>query len=93
MDQSYPPIEQPLPPEVQQRLQQLQPTWKFSLEDIPVQRLLVRAPNWVGDAVMSLPVLSGLRKLFPEADLTVLAARRVAALFQYLPGVTEVVRA
>src|SRR5271157_3506894 len=91
MDHSPQPKEHPLPPEVQQRLQRLQPAWKFSLEDIPVQRLLVRSPNWVGDAVMSLPVLSGLQKLFPEAEITVLAARRVAALFQNLPGVTEVV--
>ncbi len=91
MDHSSQPNEQPLPPEVQQRFQRLQPAWKFSLEDFPVQRLLVRSPNWVGDAVMSLPVLSGLLKLFPEAEITVLAARRVAALFQGLPGVTEVV--
>ena len=91
MDHSPQPNEHPLPPEVQQRFQRLQPAWKFSLEDFPVQRLLVRSPNWVGDAVMSLPVLSGLQKLFPEAEITVLAARRVAALFQGLPGVTEVV--
>ncbi len=91
MDHSPQPNERPLPPEVQQRFQRLQPAWKFSLEDFPVQRLLVRSPNWVGDAVMGLPVLSGLQKLFPEAEITVLAARRVAALFQGLPGVTEVV--
>jgi len=91
MDHSPQPIEQPLPPEVSRRFQQLRSTWKFSLEDIPVQRLLVRAPNWVGDAVMSLPVISGLRRLFAQADITVLAAKRVAALFQNLPGVTEVV--
>ncbi len=91
MDHSSLPKELPLPAEVQERLQRLQTSWKFSPEDYPVQRLLVRAPNWVGDAVMSLPVLAGLQKLFPQANLTVLAARRVAALFQNLPGVTEVV--
>ena len=55
-----------------------------------VQRLLVRSPNWVGDAVMSLPVLSGLGGFFPR--------RRSPCwrpggwpLFQGLPGVTEVV--
>ncbi len=85
------PIEQPLPLEVKERFQQLRPAWKFSPEDFPVQRLLVRSPNWVGDAVMSLPVLSGLGRLFPQAEITVLAARRVAPLFQGLPGVTEVI--
>jgi heptosyltransferase-2 len=83
--------ERPLPPEVRQCFQQLRPAWKFSPEDFPVQRLLVRAPNWLGDAIMSLPVISGLRRRFPRADLTVLAAPRVAPLFQNLPGVAEVV--
>ena len=91
MDQLYLPQEQPLPSEVRQRFQRLRPAWKFSPEDYPVSRLLVRSPNWVGDAVMSLPVLSGLRQLFPQAEITVLAARRVAALFQEFPGVAEVV--
>jgi heptosyltransferase-2 len=84
-------IEQPLPPEVKQRFQQLRPARKFSPEDFPVPRLLVRSPNWVGDAVMSLPVLSGLARLFPQAEITVLAVRRVAPLFQGFPGVVEVI--
>lgn len=91
MDQFNQPGEQPLPPEVKQRFQRLRPARKFSPEDFPVPRLLVRAPNWVGDAIMSLPVLSGLARLFPQAEITVLAARRVASLFQGFPGVTEVV--
>jgi len=91
MGQLYLPEEHPLPSEVRQRFQCLRPAWRFSPKDYPVQRLLVRSPNWVGDAIMSLPVLSGLRKLFPQAEITVLAARRVAALFQEFPGVSEVV--
>jgi heptosyltransferase-2 len=91
MDLSPQTKERPLPPEVKQRFRQLRPAWKFSPEDFPVRDILVRAPNWVGDAIMSLPVLSGLQRLFPQAELTVLAARRVAALFQNLPGVKEVV--
>ena len=56
-----------------------------------VRRILVRAPNWVGDAVMSLPVLAGLTRLFPLAEITVLAAPRVAPLFAAQPGVTEII--
>lgn len=55
-----------------------------------VRRLLVRAPNWLGDAVMSLPVLEGLRRRFPDAKLTVLAVPRVAPLFLHHPLVQEV---
>ena len=82
----------PLPPEVRQRYQQLQVSRRFSRDPEVVRRVLVRVPNWVGDAVMSLPVLAGLRRLFPLAELTVLAAPRVAPLFAAQPKVTEIIR-
>lgn len=82
----------PLPPEVRQQFQQLQVSRRFARDPEVVRRVLVRAPNWVGDAVMSLPVLAGLKRLFPLAELTVLAAPRVAPLFAAQPGVTEIIR-
>jgi heptosyltransferase-2 len=84
--------DRPLPPEVAQRFQQLQVSRRFTRDPEVVRRVLVRAPNWVGDAVMSLPVLTGLRRLFPLVEITVLAARRVAPLFAGQPGVTEIIR-
>jgi heptosyltransferase II len=86
------PADLPLPPEVGARFQQLQVSRRFSRDPEVVRRILVRAPNWVGDAVMSLPVLAGLRRLFPLADITVLAVNRTAPLFVGQPGVTEIVR-
>ena len=65
---------------------------RFTRDPEVVRRILVRAPNWVGDAVMSLPVLAGLKRLFPLAEITVLAAPRVAPLFAAQPGVTEIIR-
>ena len=85
-------IDLPLPPEVRQRFQQLSVSHRFTRDPEVVRRILVRVPNWVGDAVMSLPVLAGLRRLFPLAELTVLAAPRVAPLFATQPGVTEIIR-
>jgi heptosyltransferase-2 len=82
----------PLPPEVRHRFQQLQVSRRFTRDPEVVRRVLVRVPNWVGDAVMSLPVLAGLKRLFPLAKLTVLAAPRVAPLFAAQPGVTEIIR-
>jgi heptosyltransferase-2 len=81
----------PLPPEVQQRFQQLQMSRRFTRDPEVVRRILVRSPNWVGDAVMSLPVLAGLRRLFPLAKITVLAVPRVAPLFVAQPGVTSII--
>jgi len=40
------------------------------LGDAPI---LVRAPNWVGDAVMCLPALRALRKALPRAEMVLLA--------------------
>ncbi|MDX2253707.1 MAG: lipopolysaccharide heptosyltransferase II, partial [Nitrospira sp.] len=46
-----------------------------------IRRVLVRAPNWIGDAVMCEPALRGLRSLFPQVELTLLAKGPVAELF------------
>jgi tetraacyldisaccharide 4'-kinase len=82
---------QPVPPEITRRWQQLTVRGRFSGDPAAVRRILVRAPNWVGDAVMSLPTLAGLHRKFPQAEMTVLAAPRVAPLFAGQPGVAEVV--
>jgi heptosyltransferase-2 len=44
-------------------------------------RILVRATNWVGDAVMSLPALRALRQLFPQAHIAIQARPWVADLY------------
>lgn len=44
-------------------------------------RILVRATNWVGDAVMSLPALRAIRDRFPDAEISVLARPAVADLY------------
>ncbi|MEP6918989.1 MAG: lipopolysaccharide heptosyltransferase II [Acidobacteriota bacterium] len=44
--------------------------------------LLVRAPNWLGDAVMALPALGALRAAFADAQITVAATSSVAPLFE-----------
>ena len=53
-------------------------------------RLLVRAPNWLGDAVLSLPAVRDLRRSFPESRLEVLARPWVAPLYGAVPEVDAV---
>jgi heptosyltransferase-2 len=43
-----------------------------------VRRIVIKMPNWLGDAVMSLPAIEYLRRLFPHAYLTGLAKETVA---------------
>ncbi len=44
-------------------------------------KILVRAANWVGDAVLSLPALRAIRERNPEAHIAVLARPWVAGLY------------
>jgi heptosyltransferase-2 len=44
-------------------------------------KILVRATNWVGDAVMSLPALRAIRGRWPQAEIVVLARPWVAELY------------
>lgn len=54
-------------------------------------RLVVFAPNWLGDAVMALPAVQTLRTAHPGAHLAVAARPSVAALFAMVPGVDAVI--
>jgi heptosyltransferase-2 len=44
-------------------------------------KILIRATNWVGDAIMALPALRAVRSQFPEAEITILARPYVAAIY------------
>jgi len=44
-------------------------------------KILIRATNWLGDAIMSLPAIRAVRESFPGAHLTVLARPSLANLY------------
>lgn len=46
-----------------------------------VNRLIVRAPNWLGDAVMALPAIAAVRRAFDGRALIVAARPSIAPLF------------
>ena len=57
-----------------------------TLESVPfnpssMSRVVVRATNWLGDAVMSLPAIRAIRGVFPDAHLAVVARPWVADLY------------
>ncbi len=57
----------------------------------PPRKILVRAPNWVGDIMMSLPALGKLRERFPAAEIALLARSGVSELYGLAPGVDRVI--
>ena len=64
---------------------------KTSRRMSPPAKLLIRATNWVGDAVMSLPALRLVRARFPEAHIAVLAKPWVADLYGRETWLNEVI--
>jgi heptosyltransferase II len=56
-----------------------------------VKRLVVFAPNWLGDAVMALPAIADVRRGLPAASVDVAARPSVAPLFAMVPDVADVV--
>jgi heptosyltransferase-2 len=56
-----------------------------------VERLIIIAPNWLGDAVMALPAIADVRTGTPGVVLAVAARASVAPLFALVPDVDEVI--
>jgi heptosyltransferase-2 len=52
----------------------------------------VRAPNWIGDAVLALPAVAALAEHFADREVLVLARGSIAPLFVGLPRIADVLR-
>jgi len=55
------------------------------------RRILVRAVNWVGDAVMTTPAIGAIRESCPQAEISLLANPLVSQLFSPHPWVDRVI--
>ena len=56
-----------------------------------MSKVLVRATNWLGDAVMSLPAIRTVRQVFPHAHIAVVARPWVADLYAREPAIDRVI--
>ncbi|MDQ1638915.1 MAG: heptosyltransferase [Pyrinomonadaceae bacterium] len=59
------------------------------LQPTSIKRIIVRGTNWVGDAMMTLPALRELRRLFPEAHITLATRSWAKGLFNDAEFVDE----
>ena len=55
-------------------------------------KILVRAPNWIGDVVIGTASLSVLRQSFPRARISVLAKPWVIPVLKHNPHIDEIVQ-
>src|SRR5688572_15651426 len=56
-----------------------------------MSRVCVRATNWVGDAVMSLPAIRSIRQIFAHAELAVIARPPVADIYARETSIDRVI--
>jgi heptosyltransferase-2 len=54
-------------------------------------RILIKAVNWLGDIVMSLPAMRAIRHAFPQANLAVLIKNDLASFFDGADWIDEVI--
>ena len=58
-----------------------------------MHRILIIAPNWIGDAVMSQPLLAGIKDSHPDAVIDVLATPWVAPVYRACSEVADLIEA
>ncbi len=54
------------------------------------KKILVRCTNWLGDAVMTTPFFSFLRRIFPEARVEIIALPYIAPVFENNPNIDAI---
>lgn len=55
------------------------------------EKILIRGPNWIGDAVLTLPAIEGLRELYREAEICLLVKPWVADIFSLTPSIDRII--
>lgn len=56
---------------------------------IDPKNIVLRLPNWLGDAVMASPVITLIKKRWPKAKLTLFGTESSLALFKHDPSADE----
>ncbi len=57
------------------------------------QRILIRGTNWIGDAVMTFPAISMVRRLYPDATIDLMARSWVMPVYSCHPDINSVMPA
>src|SRR3989338_6512665 len=63
----------------------------FKSDITDIKKILVRAPSWIGDAVLCLPSLEVLKAVYAQAEITVLAKAWVSPVFYNNPSVKRII--
>ena len=53
-------------------------------------RILIRASNWLGDSIISVPAVRAIKAGRPDVHITILSREKIAAVWKLVPDVDEV---
>ena len=59
--------------------------------DLKSFRILIRASNWLGDSIISMPAVRAIKAGRPDAHITVAAPEKIAPVWKLVPEVDEVI--
>src|SRR5947207_8603023 len=64
---------------------------EISAKNLKPFRILVRAPNWLGDSVITVPAVRAIKAGRPDAHLTIAAPEKIASVWKLVPDIDEVI--
>src|SRR3954469_14602420 len=53
-------------------------------------RILIRAANWLGDSVITVPAVRAIKAGRPDAHITIVAPQKIASVWKLVPEVDEI---
>ena len=62
-----------------------------SVTDSRNLRILIRATNWIGDSVMTMPAVQRLRELAPDAHIAILCPGKLTDLWRHNPYIHDII--
>jgi heptosyltransferase-2 len=62
---------------------------KYETRSCNPQKIMVRATNWIGDAVMSLPAIEALHARFPNSEIVLVAKPWVSEIYLNHPAISR----
>ena len=53
-------------------------------------KILIRLPNWLGDAVMSTAFVGAVKQLYPDAVVDVIIKKELGGIVSFIPGLNKI---
>ena len=63
---------------------------EMPVKDLKPFRILIRASNWLGDSIISVPAVRAIKAGRPDVHITILAPEKIAPVWKLVPDVDEI---